>query len=148
MGDKKAAIHFYALALNARNPEPETRGRMAALVGDDGKLDDIAAKYRDELVQERTLKLSNPLRQSGSADFFVMLTAGPNADATLEDIKFASGDDKLKSFQEKLRTSKFPQSAPDKSPTRILRRGTLSCPSPGGDCTLVLALPEDVRSIQ
>jgi len=33
-GEKEQAIHFYALAMNARRPEPETRNRMAALTGE------------------------------------------------------------------------------------------------------------------
>jgi tetratricopeptide (TPR) repeat protein len=148
MGDQKAAIRFYGLALNGRNPEPDTRGRLAALVRGEGKLDEIVAKYHEETIQERTMKLSNPSKQSGSADFFVMLNAGANADASLESAKFVSGDAGLKSFEQTLRASKFVQSVPDKTPIRILRRGTLSCPTSGGDCTFVLALPEDVRSFQ
>jgi len=38
-------------------------------------------------------------------------------------------------------------SLPDDSPTRILRRGTLSCPANGGNCDFTLTVPDDVRSV-
>jgi hypothetical protein len=104
-------------------------------------------KYHDELVQERTLKLSNPLKQSGTADFFILITGSLREGASCEGIKFVSGDDKLKMFKETICASKFSQPVPDDNPVKILRRGTLSCQSSGADCFFVLALPDDVRSV-
>jgi hypothetical protein len=36
---------------------------------------------------------------------------------------------------------------PDDLPTKILRRGTLSCFKDSGDCRFVMQLPQDVQSI-
>jgi tetratricopeptide (TPR) repeat protein len=146
-GDKKAAIHFYGLALNARSPEVDTKSRLAALVGGENKVDQITAKYHDELVQERTVTLRNPSKQRGTADFFILVTGSLKAGASCEGVKFVSGDDKLKTFQEAICASKISQPVPDENPVKILRRGTLSCQSLTEDCSFVLALPDDVRSV-
>jgi tetratricopeptide (TPR) repeat protein len=146
LGDKKTGLRFYGLALNGRNPDPETRTRLAALVGE-GKVDQMTAEFHDELLHERTIVLKNPLKQTGTADFFILLSAGRKSYASIEDIRYLSGDDKLKSFEPGIRSVKFTQAVPDEAPVRLLRRGTLSCKSPGEDCILVLALPDDVKSV-
>ena len=61
--------------------------------------------------------------------------------------KFISGDDNLKSLAEALRTAKYQVVFPDDSPTKVLRRGTLSCWKDSGDCRFVLQLPQDVQSV-
>lgn len=144
-GKKTEAIHFYALALNARRPEPETRTRLAALLGAD-KVDAEVDKYRNEFMDSRVLKIANPASAEGNADFFIALSpsAGPNP--AVDGVSFVTGDEKLKSLTDALRTARFSQNFPDATPVKIVRRGTLTC-KPASDCTLILALPEDVRSI-
>ena len=88
-GDKESAVHWYALALSARRPEQETRGRLAALAGGDDKVDALVAKYQDEFVAERTLKFKSAPKQDGRADFFLLLGGGASV-ATVEDVKFIS----------------------------------------------------------
>jgi Flp pilus assembly protein TadD len=146
-GEKQQAVHLYTLALGARSPEPETRGRLAGLLGGDDKVDAIVEKYRDELQQLRTIKLANVPKQDGKADFFLLLSAGPGSDATVEDVKFVSGDDKLKGFADALHSAKYRQTFPDDTSVKILRRGTITCTAALGDCVFLLALPEDVKSI-
>jgi hypothetical protein len=36
---------------------------------------------------------------------------------------------------------------PDETPTKILRRGTLSCSPTTNDCVFVMLLTDDVRSV-
>lgn len=146
LGDKKEATRFYILALKSRNPDPETKDRLAKLVGNNAKADEAVSKYVEDLAQERTFTLTNPTKQSGTADFFILLASGTSSTA-VEGAKFISGKDNLKSFEATLRATKFQQPIPDASPVKILRRGTLSCPISGYDCAIVLALPEDVRSV-
>ncbi len=83
--------------------------------------------------------------QTGNADFFILLGGGPNARA--EAVKFVSGDEKLKSYTEALRTADYHLTFPDDTPVKILRRGTLSCSVTGGSCKFVLTLPDDVRTV-
>ena len=144
-GDKESAVHWYALALSARRPEQETRGRLAALAGGDDKVDALVAKYQDEFVAERTLKFKSAPKQDGRADFFLLLGGGASV-ATVEDVKFISGSEGMKDIGEALRSAKYSQKIPDDTPVKILRRGTVTCSA--GECKLVLELPEDVRSVE
>ena len=146
-GDKEQAIHFYALAMNARRPEPETRSRLAALAGGNDKAEAIIAKNHDELTALRTIKLRNTLKQQGKADFFLLLTNGKGPEMSVDDVRFVNGDEKLKVFTEALRGVRYGQTVPDETAVKILRRGSLSCSATAADCTLVLALPGDVHSV-
>jgi tetratricopeptide (TPR) repeat protein len=146
-GEREQAIHFYALAMNASRPEPETRGRLAALAGGNDKVDPIVEKSRAELSAQRTIKLSNSSRQEGKAEIFLLLTNGPNSEMSVDDVKFVNGDEKLKVLADVLRTARYVQTVPDETAVKVLRRGTLSCTAAAADCTLLLALPEDVKSI-
>jgi len=144
-GNKEEAAHLYALAMNARRPLPETRGRLAALVGAD-KTAGAIDKCRNEQQQLRTLNLPNPSKAEGRADFFVLLRQGRGSDATVEGTSFVNGDEKLKPLADALRTAKFSQTFPDDTPVKVLRRGTLSC-KPDSGCEFVLAIPSEVKSI-
>jgi len=146
-GDRDRALHFYALALNARRPDPETHGRLAALAGGDDKVDAIVQKAREELTEERTIKLENAAKQEGKADFFLLLTNGPDSGVSVDNVKFVGGDDKLKNFADALRAAHYGQTFPDKTAVKVLRRGTLSCAAASTNCAFLLALPEDVRSV-
>jgi len=147
-GDTSQAIHFYALALNARRPDPDTRARFATLAGGDDKLEPIIEQNRDELLRQRTLEVQNPLKQSGTAEFFVLLANRSTSEMTADDTKFISGDENLKGFADPLRILHYSQSSPDDTPFRLLRRGTLSCGSANANCTFLLTLPVDVRSVE
>jgi tetratricopeptide (TPR) repeat protein len=146
LGEKERAIHFYGLAMNAPGPEPEIRGRLAALAGGDGKVDAIIEKSRDGLTAQRTVTLGNKSKREGKADFFILLARGQGLEMSADDVKFVTGDDSLKVFSEALRAAQYRQSAPDETRVKVLRRGTLSCAAAAADCTLLLALPEDARS--
>ena len=145
LGRKDDAIRAYALALSAIRPDPDTRGRLAALVGGDAKVDAVVAKHKDELQQARTIKLGKA-SQTGSAEFFVLLGPG-GAGVTAEGVKFISGDDKLRGFGEALRTAHYNLSFPDDTPVKVLRRGVVSCSTAAGDCMFVMMLPGDVQSV-
>ncbi len=67
------------------------------------------------------------------------------AGTKIESAKFITGEDKLKPLTENLRGSKIDFAFPDDVPTKILRRGVLTCKS--GGCNFVMTLPEDVHSV-
>lgn len=145
MGHKDDAIRTYAQCLSGIRPIPETRTRLAALVGGDIKVAKVVEEHRPELQQMRTLKLGKITAVSGSADFFVLITPSGRG-AKVEAAKFVSGEDKLKPLTENLRSAKVDYAFPDDNPTKILRRGTLTC-SKDGQCSFVMILPEDVHSV-
>jgi tetratricopeptide (TPR) repeat protein len=146
-GKKDRALRTYALSLSGLRPIPETRDRLSSLAGGAAKADATAAKYKNELQQLRTIDLGKVAKEAGSAEFFVLLSRGKGADATVEAVKFASGDEKLKVFTDALRTAEYRLSFPDDTPVKILRRGILSCSTATGNCAFVLILPDDVRTV-
>jgi Flp pilus assembly protein TadD len=143
-GDKERALRIYALSLNGLRPIPETRGRLASLAGGDAKVDATIARYKEELEHLRTIDLGKAT-QTGNADFFVLLTGGPTA--RVEAVKFVSGDEKLKSYTDALRTADYHLIFPDDTPVKVIRRGTLSCSIPTGGCKFIMTLPDDVRTV-
>jgi hypothetical protein len=144
-GNKAEAAHFYGLALSAERPEPETRDHLAALVGPD-KADAIVEKYKSEQQQSRTYHVANPGKLEGKADFFVLLSRESSDTPKVEGVSQVSGEVKLKPMSEALRSVKFNQPFPDDSRAKILRRGSLTC-RPSDDCSFVLTLPSQVRSL-
>ncbi len=146
-GDKDSALRAYALSLSALRPDPETRTRLTSLSGSDAKADAAVAKYKEDLQRTRTIDLGKVAKETASADFFILLSRGPNANATVEGVKFASGDEKLKRFTDALRTADYRLTFPDDTPVKILRRGILSCSNTTGNCMFVLMLPDDVRTV-
>ena len=146
-GDKDLALRTYALSLNALRPDPETRGRLASLSGGDAKADAAVAKYKTDLQRTRTIDLGKVAKEDASAEFFLLLSRGASSAATVEGVKFASGDEKLKRFTDALRTAEYPVTFPDDTPVKILRRGILSCSTGTGNCSFVLMLPDDVRTV-
>jgi Flp pilus assembly protein TadD len=146
-GNKEEAACMYALAMNAHRPEPETRSRLAALLGAEDKAAAGVEKYGGQLQLERTIKLGNGNKLEGKADFFVLLGQGGGGLVKVEAVAFVSGDERLKGLTDALSSSTWHQAFPDDTPLKILRRGTLSCAATVADCTFLLALPQDVKSV-
>jgi tetratricopeptide (TPR) repeat protein len=144
-GEKDRAVRTYALSMNGLRPIPETRERLASLAGGDAKVDATVARYKDELQHLSTIDLGKAT-QTGNADFFVLLSGGAGAQSRV-DVKFVSGDEKLKSFSDALRTADYRLTFPDNTPVKVLRRGTLSCSVTNGKCEFALTLPDDVRTV-
>jgi hypothetical protein len=146
LGRKDDAIRTYAMAMSAVRPTPETRTHLAALAGGDSRVTEITEKYREQLTKLRTIGLGKIAKETGSAEFFVMLVPGKSG-ATAEGVKFVSGEEKLRVFSEALKTAAYNLTFPDDIPAKILRRGVLSCADATGECTFVLMLPVDVRGV-
>jgi tetratricopeptide (TPR) repeat protein len=189
--EKQKAIETYAQALAAYKPPPETRARLAALMGTsiekpytafaqknkpadkaikkaagkdvagettagnsiaeksalqskmlDLKIDGLVEKARGELAAMRTVGLGPLVKESAQADFYLVIGPGPKVEAA----RFISGSDNLKPFADALRAAKVNCAFPDNTPTRLLRRGTLSCAA--ADCKLVLVPADDLASAQ
>ena len=146
-GDKGKAEYYYALALNAPRAGPGTRRKLSDLLGSEGKADAAVEKYKSELQQVRTIKVNGISHQGASAaDFFVLLSAGRIG--TADGVKFVSGDEALKTATDALRNAKYEQSFPDDTPVKLVRRGTLHCKADATECTFLLELPDDVRSVE
>jgi len=145
-GDKDRAMRTYALSMNGLRPIPDTRERLANLMGGDGKADAAIARSKDELQRLSTIDLGKAT-QTGNADFFVLLSGGAGSVAKVDAVKFVSGDEKLKAYTDALRTANFHLTFPDDTPVKILRRGTLSCSQATDNCRFMMTLPDDVRTV-
>ncbi len=145
-GRKDDAVRTYAMSLSGLRPALETRGRLAALVGGDSKASGVVEQHRLDLQKMRTVKLGKIAPVSGAAEFFVVMTSS-SAGSKVEAAKFISGEEKLKPLTENLRSTKVDFAFPDDVPTKILRRGILSCSKSSGECEFVMMVPEDVHSV-
>ena len=146
LGDKDRAMRTYALSLNGLRPTPETRDRLASLAGGSSKAEAAVAHYKEDLDHLSTIDLGKAM-QNGNADFFILLSGGAGEVAKVDAVKFVSGDEKLKSYTDALRTADYHLTFPDDTPVKILRRGTVSCSVATGNCKLILTLPDDVRTV-
>lgn len=92
-GRRADAIHAYALALDCLEPPLETRGRLAALIGD-AKVNAEKDSARPDLSARRSLKLPNPQKVDATAEYWILLSPGsqPNA-SSVEAAKFITIDD-------------------------------------------------------
>ncbi|MBV9086341.1 MAG: hypothetical protein JOY79_02550, partial [Acidobacteriaceae bacterium] len=140
-GDKEKATRAYAMAMAAVRPKDDTRAHLDALVGAKN-VDGSVKSVRSQLAGERTVKLpALPSKEKAEADFFVLLAPGPK----VEDVKFIRGSEKLKPYAAQLATATYAVEFPDSAPTKLVRRGTLSCDP--AQCSFVLVLPQDVHGV-
>ena len=145
-GERDLALRTYALSMNGLRPAPETRGRLASLAGGDAKADAAVAHYKEELQHLSTVDLGKAT-QTSNADFFILISGGGGQRATVDSVKFVSGDEKLKSYTGALKTADYHLTFPDDTPVKVFRRGTLACSIAAGKCQFVLTLPDDVTSV-
>jgi tetratricopeptide (TPR) repeat protein len=145
-GKKDHALTTYELSLTGLRPPPETQEHIDALLKGDAKLQQGGASVKATLQSQRTIDLGKA-KETGSADFFVLLSGSAGSPAKVDAVKFVSGDEKLKVFTDALRTAPYQVTFPDDTPIKILRRGVLSCSTATGNCQFVLMLPDDVRTV-
>lgn len=126
------ALAMYQMALAADPQATETRDRLVALAGPDAKIDALIEEGHRLLKESRTVAVSNSHQAEGVADFWILLTPGPKVEA----VKFISGDDELSPYAKDLRSASFPNSFPEATELKLLRRGTLVCLRNSQDCRL------------
>ena len=95
-----------------------------------------------DLSAVRTTPLPRLVQGQASAEFFILLSPGPKVD----DVKFVSGSDKLKTAVKTLSTAKINVPFPEGSDARVVRRGILSC-YPMSGCTFVLYTLDQVKAV-
>ena len=100
-GRKSDATLQYEIVLTSSVPMPDTRTRLAALVGDETKIDALVNEAKPESSSRPTIKLKNHTKMEGNADFWVLLASGPKVAA----VQFIAGDDRLKGLSDQIRAS-------------------------------------------
>ncbi len=137
-----AALNTYALALAANDKMRDTRQRLIRLLGGSANVERTINYARSDLSKMRSTHLRRIVGGSASAEFFLLFSPGPK----IEEVKFVSGREELKSAEKALRSTKFDVPFPDDAPTRLVRRGMLVCSTVTG-CDFVLMTPDIVRSV-
>jgi len=141
--DRRAeAMEFYAMALAAPYPVPETSARLVALRGNDKDVDRLTEEARARLAKSHTFEIKNTHDAVGMAEFWLLLVPGPKVSA----VKFITGDQPLRPFTNELQTVMLPDFFPDKTEMRLLRRSKLTCLNAFNACSLVLMSAETVHS--
>jgi hypothetical protein len=101
----------------------------------------------DAINRMNVFKLPRLVPGTASAEFFVLLAADTGSGAfQIQDVKFISGSEKIKSSGKLLTSLKFNFPSPDKAPARLVRRGILGCYQYTG-CSFVLLDPSTVHSL-
>lgn len=145
LGQKEKASRYYALAMAATRPYDEARPRLAALLGSDAKVQAAVEKVRPELTKVRTLDLTDRLKEKANAEFYVVLATGAKGESKVDEVRFISGSDKLKNSAEALRALPYNFVFPDDTPTRIVRKGVMSC-SGNATCSFTLLTSDTLFS--
>lgn len=160
LGRRLDAIHEYAMAV-ALSPgslkvgghsvlasrlsrPPEGGDHLRHLVGSGSRYDAAVDKARNETSQMRTYRIRKAGWKPGDAEFFVLI----GAEGEALDVKFLGGSEDLRSAAPALAALKYRQPLPDPAPTKLLRRGVLSCSQGISTCDFVLYTPNMVRSVQ
>lgn len=101
----------------------------------------------DMTIAQRTYKLPRFLPGTESAEFFLLFAAdGKSNKFKLEDTKFISGSDKMKTQAKQLKAVDFNVPAPGEAHTRFVWRGILGCYQYTG-CSFVVLDPTSVNSL-
>ena len=143
LGRKDDAAKTYALAMAARRPASGTRTRLAKLLGTDRRIDDLVERAKGELVQVRSVRLGATVRDDLQGMVTLLFGPGPK----VEEIKFASGGERLRALDGALRAARYPLVLPDSTPVKVLRRGVVTCSSSSG-CVVVLDDPVPVAGVE
>jgi TonB family protein len=139
-GRKTDAIRMYQMALAADNADTETRDRLAYLAGADAKIDAMIEEGRGLLKDARTIAVNNSHQAGGLAEFWILLSPGP----TVRGVKFISGDDELAPFAKDLESTPYPNTFPEATELKLLRRGKLACIGSSPQCRLQLVSSQTV----
>jgi tetratricopeptide (TPR) repeat protein len=140
-GHRDEAIQMYAAAAGVKRSYLPARSKLEEMVKDKKKADDEMKKAAAKYDVDPKLDLGSN-KVDGTADFAFVFAPGPK----LEGVKFLSGDDKLKSLNDKLAALKYPVEFPDTTPTKLVRRGTVTCKS--DNCSVTLQASDEVTSAE
>src|SRR5258708_38565535 len=120
---------------------PETRGRLASLLGSDSEIDELAEKAKPQLKEARTIQVKNSHQTEGIAEFWILLSPGPKVRA----VKFITGEDELTQLSTDIEAASFPDCFPEATELQLIRRGRLSCLPSSPNCSLLLNSGETVQ---
>ena len=143
-GRADKAAQMYAMALQTKHSYPEAREHLTALLKDKKKVDTALKQADQELASLTDINVGSVGPDKMQGNIALVFSPGPKVDA----VKLLSGssDDKLREAVKKLSAENYGVQFPDNTPTKLVRRGTVSCKTTG--CVLELMSPEMVTSAE
>ena len=145
----KLAAYLYSLEGTGRTEElKKTEKRLQQLSPGSSRSDpNRLTQASEDLYQLQNIKLQQAVKNAGRAEFFVVLSPDPQTSAAkVEDVRFISGVEELKSQDRQLKSTNFRFAFPDNRHARLLRRGALGC-YPYSGCIFTLVQPDKVKSV-
>jgi TonB family protein len=143
-GRKADAILQYELTLGKLGPFPETRPRLTALLAPGTDLDVRIATAKDKRSAEAGIQFKNSEHAEGHGEVWLVLKPGPTVDA----VKFITGSDALQATAADIRMVKFPNTFPDSTEIKLLRRAWTTCSKYTHGCLVGLIPAESVTSVK
>jgi hypothetical protein len=144
-GQTEKARHLYALSIaaagttNTNNKDKQDSvARLAKLSSDPASSAKPAdpppdpKRAKEELIEERTVKLSQITTKPATARINLVFDSSPRP----ERADFAEGDESLRPATSQLREKDFPIRFPDVSSIKIIRQANLTCTASA--CTIEL----------
>jgi len=127
---------------------PEARESLLKLTSADS-IEKLLAMVQTELPSYNRIDLGQlvpNLKEPADAEFFIVIAPDAARKAQVVDVKFIKGAESLKPLGAQLKSMKYALVFPDGSPTKIVRRGVLLCPT-AGPCTFTLVSPDLITSV-
>jgi len=148
-GKTAEAARMYATAAVAIRVVPEARESLERMVGKEKS--ELYVKEATKALQEsRTVKLGRVLKrvqETSEAQFYIVLVPGAAGSTEVAEVKFISGDEKLRTLEAALKTANFDFKFPDERATKIIRRGVGFCNALGGECSFMMLSPDLITSL-
>ena len=147
-GNKDEAVHTYALALAAKDADPEAKARLTLLLGGNSQIPDLVDHARPVLESMLSFPAGKFAGATAKAEFLVLLSpaSGKHASSKASASRFVAGSEELRPFANRLLLLDFGPIFPDASATKLIRRGTLACSSTSAECTFTLLPLESIDS--
>ena len=142
-GRKADAILQYELTLGKLAAPPETRPRLATLLPPGTDLDATVATAKIKRAADAGIKFKNPGNVDGNGEAWLVFKPGPNVDA----MKFVTGSDELRATAGDIRAVKFPNTFPDSTEIKLLRRAWITCSTHTHECLVGLMPADTVLSV-
>jgi len=142
-GRKADAILQYELTLGKPGPFLETRPGLAALLASGTDLDAKISAAKEKHSGEAGIKFKNSGHADGNGEVWLVLKPGPIVGA----VKFITGSDALQATAADIRTVEFPNTFPDSTEIKVLRRAWVTCSNHTHECLVGLIPAESVTSV-
>ena len=143
-GHADKAAQMYAMAFATKHSYPEAKEHLVALLKDKKKVEAALKQADNDLALLTDINVGSVGPDKMQGNIALVFSPGPKVDAVK--ILGGSTDDKLRDAVKRLSVENYGVEFPDSTPTKLVRRGTVSCKTTG--CVLELMSPEMVTSAE